>query len=305
MRRLRFVPEGGALVEVTCRTLHGRFLLRPSTELNTLVIGVLARAQRLYRVRICAFAFLSNHFHLLLSVDDGLQLARFMGYFNSNLAREAGRLANWRERFWSRRYESILVTNEDRAQVQRLKYVLSQGCKEGLVRRPQDWPGVHSVRAMLGEEALEGLWFDRTREYAARRRGQAFERFQYASVETLVLSPLPAWEHLSPDAYRSRIAALVAEVEIEAAAAQDAAGISPLGHNGIRSQSFYDRPARMKKSPAPFCHAATKAARRELRLAYHLFLAAFRDAAEKLKLHGSGVVFPPGSFPPALPFVGG
>src|SRR6185295_2009063 len=91
-------------------------------------------------------------------------------------AREAGRLANWRERFWSRRYDSILVTDEDRAQVQRLKYVLSQGCKEGLVRRPQDWPGVHSVRAMLGEETLEGLWFDRSREYTARRRGQAFER---------------------------------------------------------------------------------------------------------------------------------
>ncbi|HXE99212.1 MAG TPA: transposase, partial [Solirubrobacterales bacterium] len=162
MRRLRFIPEGGALVEVTCRTLHGRFLLRPSSELNSLIIGILARAQRLYSVRVCAFAFLSNHFHLLLSVDDAQQLARFMGYLNSNLAREAGRLANWRERFWSRRYDSILVTDEDRAQVQRLKYVLSQGCKEGLVRRPQDWPGVHSVRAMLGEETLEGLWFDRS-----------------------------------------------------------------------------------------------------------------------------------------------
>jgi len=34
------------MVEVTCRTIHSRFLLRPSPELNDIVVGVLARAQR-------------------------------------------------------------------------------------------------------------------------------------------------------------------------------------------------------------------------------------------------------------------
>ena len=33
-RKLRYIPEEGALVEVTCRTLQGRLLLRPSPELN-------------------------------------------------------------------------------------------------------------------------------------------------------------------------------------------------------------------------------------------------------------------------------
>jgi hypothetical protein len=46
-RRLRYVPEGGALVEVTCRTVHSRFLLRPSLALNEIVLGVLARARSL------------------------------------------------------------------------------------------------------------------------------------------------------------------------------------------------------------------------------------------------------------------
>ena len=40
-RKLRYVPEGGNLVEVTCRTLHSRFLRRPRPELNDLVVGVL------------------------------------------------------------------------------------------------------------------------------------------------------------------------------------------------------------------------------------------------------------------------
>ena len=61
-RKLRFVPEGGALVEVTCRTIQGRYLLRPSQQLNDTLLGVLGRAQRLCPVEICSFTFLSSHF---------------------------------------------------------------------------------------------------------------------------------------------------------------------------------------------------------------------------------------------------
>jgi hypothetical protein len=84
-RKLRFVPEGGALVEVTCRTIHGRLLLRPSQQLDEIVVGILARAQRTFQVRCCGYCFASNHYHLLLDVDSARQLAKFMGYVNSNL----------------------------------------------------------------------------------------------------------------------------------------------------------------------------------------------------------------------------
>jgi hypothetical protein len=60
---------------------------------------------------------------------------------------------------------------EEAAQVERLRYVLAHGCKEGLVERLRDWPGVSAVRALLEDESLEGLWFDRTREHVSRRRG--------------------------------------------------------------------------------------------------------------------------------------
>jgi len=68
-REHRFIPEAGAFVEVACRTLQGRFLLKPTDELRSVVIGVLGRAQRLYPVKLHVFVFLSNHYHLLLSVD--------------------------------------------------------------------------------------------------------------------------------------------------------------------------------------------------------------------------------------------
>src|SRR4051812_7999888 len=77
-RHLRFVPEDGALVEVTCRTIHGRLLLRPSQQLEEIVVGILARAQRTFQVRVCGYCFASNHYHLLLDVDSAQQLAPCM-----------------------------------------------------------------------------------------------------------------------------------------------------------------------------------------------------------------------------------
>ncbi len=142
-RKLRYTPEGGALYEVTCRTVHSRFLLRPGPLLNEIIVGALGRAQRLYPLEICAFIFASNHFHLLARAEDSERLARFMGYFNSKLAREVARSTGWRDKVFSRRYQAILVSDEKEAQVGRLVYILSHGCKENLVARPQDWPGVH------------------------------------------------------------------------------------------------------------------------------------------------------------------
>lgn len=45
--------------------------------------------------------FASNHYHLLLRVEDARQLSRFMGYFNGNLAREVTRLTGWEDKVWS------------------------------------------------------------------------------------------------------------------------------------------------------------------------------------------------------------
>ncbi len=304
-RRLRFIPEGGALVEVTCRTIQGRFLLKPTPMLNELVVGALGRAQELYPVEICGLIFTSNHYHMLLRVPDAERLSRFMGHVNSNIAREAGKLAQWREKFWSRRYQHIVVTEEEPAQIDRRRYLLSNGAKEGLVKRPQDWPGVHGIRSLLEGEPLRGYWFDRTKEYAARNRKEEFSRLEYATEQTVHLSPLPCWSHLSPEQIRGRLVSLLEEIESEAAARQARTGIEPLGPQAIAAQHPHSSPARLKKSPAPLCHAATKGARKEFEEAYGWFYAAFRDAADKLKAGIRDVCFPIGSFPPGLPFVGG
>ena len=304
-RPLRFIPDGGALVEVTCRTLQSRFLLRPRRDLDEIIVGVLGRAQRLYKVRFCGYMCASNHYNFLLDVDDARQLAQAMCYINSNIAREISRLYGWTDKIWSRRYQAIVISDEEGAQIARLKYLLGNGCKEGLVARPQDWPGVHVARALIQGEDLTGRWFDRTQEYAARNRGERFDRLQYASVETLRLSPLPCWKHLPKDAWRALALHLIHEIEEEATVRRSRTGSEPLGAAAILRQRPHGRPRDSKRSPAPLFHTVSARVRRELWDAYRLFVAAFREAAEKLRAGDRNAVFPLGSFPPALPFVGG
>ena len=161
----------------------------------------------------------------------------------------------------------------------------------------------HSVNALLTGEPLEGLWFDRTKEYAARRRGEDFDRLAYATVEILTLDPLPCWSGLPDNLYRARIASLLDQIEEKALAEQKRQGRAPLGHAGILSQDPHGKPVRSKKSPAPRFHAFRKTVRQELYEAYSWFVAAFRTASEKLRSGDLTANFPPGSFPPALPFV--
>src|SRR3954465_13528700 len=198
-RQIRFIPDPGALVEITSRPPQSSFLLRPGAPLDAILLGALARAHHRYGVRIIAFFFASNHLHLILEVDDAQQLSRFMNYFPSKIAREIGRLTGWREKIFGRRYQAIPISNEPEAQIARLRYVLSHGVKEGLVERARAWPGVHCVEALTTGQPLEGWWFDRTQEYLARRRGEDFGTYQYATRETLELSPLPCWQHLTPE----------------------------------------------------------------------------------------------------------
>ena len=159
------------------------------------------------------------------------------------------------------------MSDEEEAQVGRLVYILSHGCKENLVARPQDWPGVHCVTALLTGEPIEGTWFDRTREWEARLRGEEFGARQFAETETLSLAPLPCWGDLSAEQYRERIAEMVEAIIAQAAARRAAAGIEPLGAAAILRQHPFSQPAKTKKSPAPLVHAASKRVRTEVRIA--------------------------------------
>jgi hypothetical protein len=98
---------------------------------------------------------------------------------------------------------------------------------------------------------------------------------------------------------------MAAEIEEDAAAARKRTGTEPLGAAAILAQDPVSRPKRLKKSPAPLFHAASRAMRHYFYEGFAWFVAAYRTAAEKLQRGDLDPHFPRGSFPPALPFVGG
>jgi REP element-mobilizing transposase RayT len=304
-RKLRCIPDPHSLVSITCRTVQGRFLFKPGPDFNDRFLGILGRAQRRHKLILNAVSVLSNHLHILAVPESARQLADFMRDFKSKLAREVNRLTGWSGSVFERRYEMTVVTSEDRAQIERLSYVLAQSVKEGLVEEVREWPGVHSAAALIDGTPLEGHWFDRTREFAARNQRQEITKLQFAEEESVILSPIPCWAHLPPDVYRARIAGIVESIESDAARSRSLEGTSVLGVEAILAKDPQHRPASLACSPAPLVHAATKAARKAFYDAYAWFVAAFRQAAEKLRQGDRNAVFPAGSFPPALPFVAG
>ena len=79
------------------------------------------------------------------------------------------------------------------------------------------------------------------------------------------------------------MASLGEEIEQDAAAARKRTGVEPLGPAAILAQDPTSRPKRLKKSPAPLFHAASKAMRHYLYEGFAWFVAASRTAAEKLQ----------------------
>ena len=295
-RKLRYLPSE-SLVEVTCRTLQRRFLLRPSKQLNEMAVGTLARAQERYGMKVCAFVYLSNHCHLLLQPVDAKQLADFMRYVNSKIAREVGRLHAWREKVWGRRYTDIVVSHEPEAQVSRLRYLLEQGCKEKLVASPRHWPGANSTKALMQGTQVEGIWIDRTQQFKASERSEPNPDSRFTSRHRLILSPLPCWQEDPEATWRAQLRRLVKEIE---EACDDSV---VLGREQILAQDPHDRPRTAGvHSPAPRFHAIDSRVRRGLEWSYHLMRRAYRQAVEDLRL-GREPDFPSGCFPPANAFV--
>src|SRR6185369_8250952 len=84
-------------------------------------------------------------------------------------------------------------------------------------------------------------------------------------------------------------------------------GLAKLSARQITKAAQNPRPTHSKgyvaSVRAPLFHAFTRRVRREFYEAYHLFLAAFRDAADRLRAGHRTAKFPLGGFPPALPFI--
>ena len=202
-RHARF-HQPGVVYHVLSKTIRGEFLLAPKKDVTRLCAGVVARAQKNWpAVKLYGFAFMSNHFHIMVSGTNFYDISGFVGFIKREISRRLGEKYKLSGPFWNERFVSTaLPTNE--SQEKCLSYILSQGVKENLVSHPCDWPGLHCAKALLKGASISGGWFKST-QYKVAQRNQArskkpkkkvLKRDFYDEMQ-INLAPIPAWERLS------------------------------------------------------------------------------------------------------------
>ncbi len=296
-RPIRYFKPG-SIVEITCRAVQRRYLLRPSEELNELVVGVLGKAMEYYPVRLIAIHVMSNHIHMLVWIPDSVTQSEFMCFFKGNLAKEVGRLHSWEESVWSKRFSAAAVL-DDEALGERIEDVLEQGCKEGLINRPCQWPGVNSVKAVLEGEPLRGTWFDRTAESRARRRGERIGRYDYATRYEIHLMSPPFLADKTVDEQRAWFRRVIRRIERRTRQMHRKNGSRALGVARIRNQDPHGRPGRRpERRPAPVCHAADVAVWGDYRDELRGVRDDYTRASRRWRRGAARVRFPRYTFPP-------
>ena len=299
-RPLRYMPRPYNLFVVSIRTIQERFLLKPSAELNDLILGVIGRALSIYpTIQLFLFKIASNHFHIILAAPDSNTLSKFMNHIDSNIAREAGRLYGWRDKFWSKRYHALSI-EDDAELLKQVKYVLAHGCKEGLVASPLDWPGACCERALLYGEKLEGTWYDRAGFGEAEKRDGNARLKDFAVRYEVPLTTLPILEGKTEDEQRAFYQHLVDEIEQETHQSCVDEGKPLLGVEAVLGMDPLSSSRNPKRGPAPPCLASTKIGRKRFRKAYRQFVTLYRQAVERLRRGDATARFPEGCFLPPL-----
>lgn len=324
--------EHDKLYEVLLSTNQDRFFFVPTRWLNLLIIGVLAYAQRKTKLGVCYVVFLSNHAHLLIRSKSAQQIADFFCLTNSQIAKEVQRLLDWSDGIFTKRYNLIAVTDEPEAQEARLKYLLSQGVKEGLCPRPTAWPGVQSASALLsGSMRLVGTWVNRSKLYeleylyrrtaalkaANRQRNKGLPANQQSPFRgkqrcrprtkdvserlELQLSPLPCWDHLSTEQVTAKVRGMVSEIEVEHADQVDR--LPKDWRRRVTDRTLRTRrpDRRRKASVRPKVHAASKEAWVLWIKNWEAWIDVFERASRRLRGGTRKALgeFPPGAFIPA------
>ncbi len=302
--------EDDVLYHIVFRTTQGFYLLNPDREgrLRRLIAGILARAKKTFAgVRNHATSILSNHGHLAIS-GDHRQLAAYVGFIKRELSRRWGPIIGWRGLFEEGYHATAVMTAA--AQRRCLKYILAQSVKEGIVAKPEEWPGFHCANALVSGEPIEGEWLNGTSYGTALHRAKreskptAVRREDHTETCFANFDPLPSLAHLSRAEYAREMARLVEEVVTEAR--EEREDRAPLGIAAVFATDrmtqkqiplppwFEDR-RRMVVWDDPRSPEVVAYCRR-----YWAFQVGFRAAADRWREGHLAVGFPPGSFRPGL-----
>ncbi len=136
---------------LTRRCIERRFLLRPSKQTNQILEYCLAVAAERTGVDVHCFCAMSNHVHAVVTDVDG-RLPEFLQFFHRHVAVAMNASLARGENFWAAQQASAVELGDAFDVLDKLAYVVANPTAAGLVKAPQQWPGV--VTRRLGERRV-------------------------------------------------------------------------------------------------------------------------------------------------------
>ena len=298
---LRFQSKPWATHHVVSRCIQGFAFLRPTKEVRAITKGVLGRSLDRFKdvIQLHHYAFLSNHFHLLISSNSSPDLADFMCYFKGNLARELRRIHHWHGPLWQKRYASEEILDEE-ALIEVFKYITQNSVKEGLVDHPKDWTGLHGYRQLVMNKHVSGPWIDRTSYYWSKHRKEEQNLDEFMTTYPILLTKPPLWSELSDKVYLQLCRQLSAEAIKEARLTRKEN--KAMGMKKVLRESIF-RARVTKGGNRPLCRAKCIETLKAYRKLYFEFKAQFQEVSAALRqaialgLETASICFPEGGVP--------
>ena len=287
---------------ITIRTLGSRLWLVNNKTLELVILGYLARYQKMYKVKIYGFIIMGNHLHLLAAFPEGNK-SQFMRSFGAITAKAViwNVPEHGAQKVWARRYASQAVLDED-AVLGRFTYLANNPISSGLCSNISEYISYNSFNDQAAGRTKTYKVVDYKAYHDKQRGHRAVDIKDYTHEYELVYSRLPGHEDLNDAEYQSWL-------RCEVRAAGDAARQArrDAGH-GFGNKELLKRtkagqiPRTTKRSsrhsfrPIVFC--ADSEQRKKFIAWYFDLVRAFKEASVRYLAGENNVEFPTGTYPP-------
>jgi len=280
-----FVPKGTYFVTFSCS--ERRFFLKPSAQVRQVFLFCLLRAAKKYGIKVHAFCVLSNHCHMVVT-DPDVSLPDFMSWLKAQSTRCLNVFYGRTGPIWEDEPYGRARVLGDEALIDKLVYTITNPLSSGLVRRPEQWPGLVSSPEDIG-----------SREFEVKRPSWYFRKNgPVPATVSGMLSVPPQFAHLSLQEFVTLLRDKVEERIRELHDALDKTGRTCLGTKRVLRRKIGDTPRtpppRSKLNPRVVCKDSTRrvAALRALKAFYQ----AYREAFLAYRNGDKNVLFPRGTF---------
>ena len=271
---------------ISRRCSERRFFVRPSAEINQILLYCLAVGAERYGIVVHAYCFLSNHYHAVVTDVLGNR-PEFCRWFHEFVAKCVNGVHGRWENLWAAEPTSVVALVDEAAQLGQTVYTLCNPVDAGLVETGDTWPGVRSCPSDIGKDIV-----------VKRPKGYFRDDGPLPERATLRLHKMPALEPLADEAYVQKVSDAVKAKEAELRAKILAEGRTFMGVRAVLRQSPFDRPRthepRRELSPRVACR--NKWARIEALCRLKAFVEGYRAAWQRYRDGHRDAVFPHGTY---------